>query len=535
MTRGPDTRPAPWQTLDRGTVKVTALLLAAAAALGGVPTVIALASAGSLGTALAWVVPCALLLVGGGTLADDLRWRRTRFRVLPDAVEVRSGVLVARRRRVARSRIRTVDLHAHPLLRAFGLVRVSVGSGERGARGADGGTLVLDPVGRLVGEELRATLLEGATHDGRSAERVATWRPGWVRFAPASVATGIFAAVVVAQTFQLSDWFGRGSLPIEVVAGLAARHGPWPVAIVGALLVLVVSSALAVGLCVELWWRYRLELARDHTVRVERGLLTRRSLTLEERRVRGLDLVEPLGARLAGAARVDVVATGLDPETAKSADTSTLLPAAPRTIAVGVVERLGGEPFPSLAPHPAGALARRMRWGLSVGLALALGWCALMSQVPMATPWVVTTALATVAAIGALAVWAWDAARSLGHTLTDGHLVVRRGSVRRSTVLLRREGIVGWRVRQSVFQRRAGLATLVAVSAGGRGRYPVVDGDEHELLAVAAAAVPGLVTPFLAGGASPGPDPRGTGAPAGVTTTRAPRGAPVPRTPTAGG
>ena len=41
--------------------------------------------------------------------------------------------------------------------------------------------------------------------------------------------------------------------------------------------------------------------------------------------------------------------------------------------------------------------------------------------------------------------------------------------------MLVREGVIGWNLRQSLFQRRAGVVTLEATTAGGRQRYPLPD------------------------------------------------------------
>jgi putative membrane protein len=64
--------------------------------------------------------------------------------------------------------------------------------------------------------------------------------------------------------------------------------------------------------------------------------------------------------------------------------------------------------------------------------------------------------------------------------------------------VLQRTGIIGWNVQQSWFQRRAGLVTLVATTAAGQQAYAAFDLPEAEAIALADAAVPGLVRPFLA-------------------------------------
>jgi len=52
-------------------------------------------------------------------------------------------------------------------------------------------------------------------------------------------------------------------------------------------------------------------------------------------------------------------------------------------------------------------------------------------------------------------------------------------------------------VRSSPFQRRAGLVTIAATTAANSGEYFVRDVGTSEGLAMAADAVPGLLTPFL--------------------------------------
>jgi putative membrane protein len=97
---------------------------------------------------------------------------------------------------------------------------------------------------------------------------------------------------------------------------------------------------------------------------------------------------------------------------------------------------------------------------------------------------------------------AHDAYRALGHTLVGDYLVARSGTVRRATVALQRRGIVGWTVRRSWFQRRAGLVTVIATTAAGSGAYAVRDAAEADGLALADAAVPDLLRPFLEGGSA---------------------------------
>ena len=73
----------------------------------------------------------------------------------------------------------------------------------------------------------------------------------------------------------------------------------------------------------------------------------------------------------------------------------------------------------------------------------------------------------------------------------------RRGSLVRRRCAIAAEGIIGWNIERSFFQRRAGLATLVATTAAGDQHYDVQDVELGEALRLADELVPGLLSPFL--------------------------------------
>jgi putative membrane protein len=90
-----------------------------------------------------------------------------------------------------------------------------------------------------------------------------------------------------------------------------------------------------------------------------------------------------------------------------------------------------------------------------------------------------------------------DRFRNLGHALTRQTLVVRQGSLVRRRNMLKQDGIIGWNLRQSLFQRRAGVVTMEATTAGGRQRYAALDIPQELAVRLADQALPGLLTPFL--------------------------------------
>ncbi len=97
--------------------------------------------------------------------------------------------------------------------------------------------------------------------------------------------------------------------------------------------------------------------------------------------------------------------------------------------------------------------------------------------------------------VGAVAL-GQDRYRALGHTVTPGHLVSRHGSLDRQRIVLDRDGIIGWKVEQSFFQRRAGVATLVATTAAGAQHYDVLDVPVEQAYAVLAQVSPDLLAEF---------------------------------------
>jgi putative membrane protein len=125
---------------------------------------------------------------------------------------------------------------------------------------------------------------------------------------------------------------------------------------------------------------------------------------------------------------------------------------------------------------------------LIIGVLAALWWLANWPSWPV----IVSLFLIPVAVL-----LAEDRYRSLGHALTGHILVFRQGSLVRRRNMLVRDGIIGWNLRQSLFQRRAGVVTVEATTAGGRQRYAALDVPVGLAARVADEAVPGLLTPFL--------------------------------------
>ncbi|MFD0022102.1 PH domain-containing protein [Streptomyces sp. NPDC058382] len=492
--------PGDWRSLDRRTVWLTALVTAGVAAGAAVPTTLGLSGRLGFGPAVAWVLTGAALLIASAAGADYVRWRRTRYRVGADRVDLHTGLLLVKKRSLARERIRSVDLTAHLLQRVLGVVTVRIGTGEH--TGGES-TLELDPVLRAEGERLRRALLERAPTTTSGSHRegdLVTLDPRWIRYAPVSFVAPALGGAAAGAVLQVSDWFGAQGRVIEWVGDRYRESS-----LLSVVVLLVVAAVLAgvvgaLGLWVEMWWNYRLEREPGGTLRIRRGLLTSRSVSIEERRLRGVDLVEPLGVRLLGAARVDAITTGLaKDDEERHGDHNNLLPAAPRpvadAVAAAVLRETTSPTGAALTGHPTAARGRRLRRALAAVLAPVL---VLVVLGALLTPVLLWIALGcAVVGLPAGVLLAREAYRGLGHALSGGYLVTRSGALRRSTAALERAGVIGWTVRRSYFQRRAGLLSITATTAAGAGAYTVYDTGGTEGLEFAADAVPGLLEPFL--------------------------------------
>jgi len=111
-------------------------------------------------------------------------------------------------------------------------------------------------------------------------------------------------------------------------------------------------------------------------------------------------------------------------------------------------------------------------------------------------PWPAWLAVAVLA--GAALALAWDRYRGLGHAVSGDYLITRSGSLARHRDVVARDGVIGWNVQQTLFQRRAGLVTLRATTAAGSQSYALLDVTPQEAVRVVQETTPDLLRPFLA-------------------------------------
>lgn len=482
------------------------------------------------------LVPLVLVLAAAVSLA---RWATFTYQVRDEQLDIAHGVLSRQRRSIPLDRIRGIDVTASFLHRLLGVavVRVDAAAGGGGEQEGE-----LDAVSAAEAERLRRVLLrarhagaggsrvsgdrewapprEGATEtatathteapaegptgpDGAvTASRIsaesgtaeqepvvlARLRPRWYLYAPLTAHLFVPLVGLGALIGSLSELAGPG--PGAPISGQKLRRAfelgatmPYVLAVGGGLLLLLATPLLAIAAFALTNWRFTLR-RRGSSLITDRGLFNRRSVSLERERIRGWELREGLLPRIAGAARLRALVTGLGDVQSRA----ELLPVAPRGETLAVARRAVGPFDQPLLTHPPAARTRRL--------------------VRAVVPWVAAAAVAEFVGVRwlalALALMALagvplglDRYRSLGHAADPERVSVRSGSLVRRQAVIERRAVVGWTFRQTWLQRRVGLVTLVIGVGAGDGGYPVVDTGTAEAARFVAQVTPSWVSRLL--------------------------------------
>lgn len=489
--------PAQWQRLDPRMIVVLPLQELKRWIGPVIAVVIAGSATGGTWQFYALVVPVA---IGVATYAT------TRYRLAEERVELRWGLVSRRHVATPLDRVRTVDLTASPVHRVLGLTTVRIGTGSSGA--ADAG-LDLDGLPTSRARALRDELLHRSPGLVDVADESAGGGPAstpgqhvaarfelrWLRYAPftagglAILGAG-FAALTQAGDALLLPLRRRA---FDLVGLGQLRESWWAVAGAGLLAGLVLLVLLSVTTYAAAYGRLVLAFAEpDGPWRLRRGLLTTRETSIDTDRLAGVSVSSPAPLRWAGGARLSAIVTGLK---RGDAGASLLVPPAPLSVVEHAAGAVVGDAAPVDGPlHPHGRAATRRRYARALAPAAVLAVALTGGAVLAGRWWVLTVPPVLLAAAAYLAL---DRSRALGHALAGRFLVARAGSLLRRRDVLAADHVIGWTSRSTWFQRRAGLVTLRATTAGGRGYVEVLDVPESAAVDLARSVSPGLLDPFL--------------------------------------
>lgn len=416
------------------------------------------------------------------------RWFTTTYRIEPDPeagrLQLRSGLLRRNVLSVPRNRIRSVTTDARLLHRLLGLTVLRITTGQEAA-----GDLLfeLNAVDTSQVPQLRAVLSVRSLQavPVAAAIELARWRPSWLRYSPLSLSGLVMIAAGIGAVYQSGVWAALQDSPVSRAwLDTAERYGSAQSLLVIAGALLVVSVLLAVLRSLLTYGNLVLSRRAD-VLELSYGLLRVRQHSYDMRRLRGGTLRRPLLVRALGGARLDAAMTGVT----GAGESSILLPPCPVGDATSVLTGLVGDAEPVSGPlRGHGPAAARRRWTRAMMLPVLVG-----------------LGLAAAAQAGGVPAWWWagwagltlccallaaDRVAALGHRVDARWLVARTGSWERRRYCIDTAGIIGWTVRQTWFQRRAGVATLIAATAAGVKAYRVLDVPAEWAWSVAATASP---------------------------------------------
>ncbi|MEU7852857.1 PH domain-containing protein [Nonomuraea sp. NPDC049141] len=456
-----------------------------------------------------------------------VRWAVFSYEIVGDRLEIKRSLISRSVRTIPLERVRGVDVSTPPMHRLLGLAVLKIDTGASG----DAEEGKLDGVTLEEAERLKSVLLrrtraaraaehptatgpapasDGASHSVAVTDSAGPPRataPGhtaeadreiisvpwtWLLYGPLSGAYLLtpfaLAGGAVGLAFQWGDDLGFGRDAALTVGEWLWEH---PYLLLAVVLLLVVAMPVVGGVMYAVFnWNFRLT-SRDRYLVAERGLINRRSVSLEARRVRGYEIVEGLAERWAGVARVWAIVTGLG-------DTQTrgqLLPDVPRAVAFKVTGDAIGSYQAELRPHPPIARNRRLFRAIAPWL-LPAAVTALTALLTAQSAWWIAAVVALLLA-GAGIPLGLDRYRSLGHGYDGVRLAVRSGSLRRSQAVVERRAVVGWHLRQTWFQRRAGVYTLTAGVGAGKGGYSAIDVSQSQAIGFPAEVTPEWLAPFI--------------------------------------
>ncbi|MDQ3607075.1 MAG: PH domain-containing protein [Gemmatimonadota bacterium] len=443
-----------------------------------VPALVGGASAGSgdFGQMLVWGV--AFLSIPA-LLAAVAKYLTFRYRLAGEELILDSGVLSKSRRVIPLARVQNIDIQQSALQRIFGVAELSVETAG-GNRTEAVLTVLAQEEAQALREELLAQRRRVAGIPEREAAPEATvlarLSTGELAIAGATANEAGLVAALLAGGLQL-----LGQLRIELPEPDIDPEMLVPGA-PGLGIALLVAAAIAFFLvlawlfsvvgAVLRYYGFTLERTEDE-LRKRYGLLSRREAIVPLRRVQAIRVEESLLRRPFGLATLKIETAGAAPGQRQRGGAEAFLPLArgrevPRLIAA----LFGGLDYGELRflrVHPRARRRAFVRY--SVPIVVAAGALALLRG----TSWLWLLGLLPLA-YG----FAHLHYRHLGYAPAAGYVVARGGFLNRITWIVPDRKVQTLHVRQTPFQRRHGLATLVADTAAGEAR--VVDLAQNDAL-----------------------------------------------------
>ena len=403
------------------------------------------------------------LAVGGGAAIllamfayEVAYYRRFEYVLTEDTLDISSGVISRREREIPYRRIQNVDVSRSVIQRAIGVAAVDLETA--GGSSTEGSIRFVTPdeATRLRREVQRrkaggARPEEAGEEAAADVDAVEAGRED--AFAPDE--EELFAispgelALVGALSFDgrligLLAFLSSGSFPVlSSFLPEASAAALTATAFVGVAALFIASWLIGAGVAFSNYYGFRLSRAGDE-LRYERGLFRRYSGSIPTEKVQTLRITDNPAKRALGYASLSIETAGYAPGQSAESGNQSAVPIAATDRVYRLAHEIESFGTPEFERPP-----KRIRWryviryalivGVLTGIAYGVNWYA-----SAALPWYAVAALLLVAPPAAHLKW-----KHRGYWVGEDHLLTRNGF---------------W--SRTVFQRRWGVATVVADTAG---------------------------------------------------------------------
>ncbi|WP_227376151.1 PH domain-containing protein [Haladaptatus halobius] len=404
------------------------------------------------------VVTVVVLVAVGLSLAvgwEYAYYRRFEYVLTANSLDIDSGVVSRRRREIPLRRVQNVDIRRNVVQRALGLAAVSLETAGGGDTEASL-RFVSDEEARRLQREIQRRK-RGAVADEESE------RPE----PEADLLYGISSTeLLVLSAISLEPRvFGLVFLVVPLLTDAANSLGGLTL-LVGLAQLAVSALVLWVASAMVTFARYYdFRLTRvDDELRYERGLLQRYDGSIPLDKIQTLTLRENPLMRLAGYATLSVETAGYAPGQGPSGGSEAAVPLAVRGRVLALAHSIESFDDPTFE-RPPGRTRRRyaVRYALVVGglTALAYGFDRFTGLLDF---WYALLALVVLAPVAGHYQW-----KHRGYFVGDDHVQTRNGFWRRTTHVVPYYRVQTVVQRETIFQRRWRLATLVVDTASSVG------------------------------------------------------------------
>ncbi|TKX61821.1 hypothetical protein EXE48_08465 [Halorubrum sp. ASP1] len=420
------------------------------------------------------------LAVGGGAAIllamfayEVAYYRRFEYVLTEDTLDISSGVISRREREIPYRRIQNVDVSRSVIQRAIGVAAVDLETA--GGSSTEGSIRFVTPdeATRLRREVQRrkaggARPEEAGEEAAADVDAVEAGRED--AFAPDE--EELFAitpgelALVGALSFDgrligLLAFLSSGSFPVlSSFLPEASAAALTATAFVGVAALFVASWLIGAGVAFSNYYGFRLSRAGDE-LRYERGLFRRYSGSIPTEKVQTLRITDNPAKRALGYASLSIETAGYAPGQSAESGNQSAVPIAATDRVYRLAHEIESFGTPEFERPP-----KRIRWryviryalivGVLTGIAYGVNWYA-----SAALPWYAVAALLLVAPPAAHLKW-----KHRGYWVGEDHLLTRNGFWSRTVAVVPYYRIQNVIDSRTVFQRRWGVATVVADTAG---------------------------------------------------------------------